>query len=133
MFEYDHGFEAESYPATTPFHASQSPGSVSDSTLPGQLKAATYGKFLERMTLPRTELNSWRIVHDRESPNVESLLRPQRGTRVKANVWRSSDQGLKLSLVDYRARKRNSFHILCKAPINMGVGNDQGFIAATVV
>jgi hypothetical protein len=94
--EYDHGFEAESYPATTPFRASQSPASVSNTTLPGEREATTYGKLLERMTLSRTELNSWRIVHDRESPNVESLLCPQRGARVEANVWRSSDQGLKI-------------------------------------
>src|ERR1700761_2585671 len=97
MFECDHGSEAESYPATTPFHASQSPASVSNSTLPRQ--RTTHGKLLESMSLPRAELNSRRIVHDGKSTNVESLLCPQWGARVEANVWRSSDQGLKLSLI----------------------------------
>jgi hypothetical protein len=84
--------------------------------------------------LPRTEFNSWRIVHDSESANVEPLLRPQRGARIEANVGRPSDQGLKLSLVSllHRAWRYNPVHILCKAPISVGVRNNHGFVAATL-
>ncbi len=86
------------------------------------------------MTLPRAELNAWRIVHDSESTNVEPLLRAQRGARIETDVWRPSDQGLKLSTVSlvHRAWKYNLIHILCKAPISMSVGNDHGFVAATL-
>jgi hypothetical protein len=85
------------------------------------------------MTLPRTELNSWRIVHDSECANVEPLLRAQRGARIEANVWRPSDQGLKslLSLV-HRTWRYDLVHILCKAPISVSVRNDHGFVAATL-
>ena len=86
------------------------------------------------MTLPRTELNSWGIVHDGESANVEPLLCAQRGARIEANVWRPSDQGLKLSPVSlvHRAWGYNLVYILHKAPISVGVRNDHGLVAATL-
>ena len=95
-------------------------------------EAITHSKLLERMTLPRTELNSWRIIHDSESANVEPLLRAQWGARIEANVWRPSDQGLKLSLISlvHRAWRYNLVHILYKAPISVGIRNDHGFVAA---
>ena len=86
------------------------------------------------MTLPGTKLDSWRIIHDSECTDVEPLLRAQRGARIEADVWRSSDQRLKLSLVSlvYCAWRYNLVHILCKAPISVGVRNDHGFVAATL-
>jgi hypothetical protein len=86
------------------------------------------------MTLPGAELNSWHIIHDSESANVEPLLRAQWGARIEANVRRPSDQRLKLSLVSlvHRAWRYNLVHILCKAPISVGVRNDHGFVAATL-
>jgi hypothetical protein len=46
------------------------------------------------MSLARTELLPWGIIHDRECPNIEAVLRPQRRTGIEAHTLVANDGGL---------------------------------------